>query len=240
MTLDTTLANLIRLTDNKITCTGGVVFVGDGGTGKTHTAMNLTSAKGKWYYQKGDNLRKSINLELDYFIFQSYIEEYNLTTSSQFFILPGQKGRAEKGSGLAFEDAADLFLSTAPTNVVVALVLTYKITEMNTFQELEYWLSKAIERDLIMDFTSVIILGTHLDQEEQAVVTEEHLLGAKDFVRGFILSKKGIDLPPEYIHPIEVSNVTKEGLDELKEQINLAFLRAFHIEEIVDYLLKKQ
>ncbi|MHA1630150.1 MAG: hypothetical protein ACTSXO_03605 [Candidatus Heimdallarchaeota archaeon] len=41
-----------------------------------------------------------------------------------------------------------------------------------------------------MDFTSIIILGTHLDLKEHAVVTEEHILGAKDFVRGFILSKK--------------------------------------------------
>ncbi|MHA1127231.1 MAG: hypothetical protein ACTSQX_16520, partial [Candidatus Heimdallarchaeota archaeon] len=110
MTINTNILNLIRFTESKIVCTGGVVFIGDGNTGKTHTAMNITGYRSFAFLDPlDDSLKKSVNLELNYFIFQSNIEEYQIRTSSQIFIMPGQKGRNPKGEGLAFEDAADLY-----------------------------------------------------------------------------------------------------------------------------------
>ena len=229
MMQDANIAKLIRFTESKIICTGGVVFVGDGNTGKTHTAMSITEFKGKSFFNLSDvTLKKSVNLEWDYFIFQSNIEEYLVRTSSQIFIMPGQKGRAKLGEGLAFEDAADLYFHVAPIKVVLSLILTFDLTDIKTFLELEYWLVRAIERDMVQPYTSIIILGTHLDQEGR-MVTDENMQVAKTFVRNLIMEKTGLDKKQEDIHTIKVSNLTSEGIDELKLAINHSFLSAFNL-----------
>ncbi len=227
---DANIAKLIRFTESKIICTGGVVFIGDGNTGKTHTAMSITEFRGKSFFNLSDaTLKKSVNLEWDYFIFQSNIEEYLIRTSSQIFIMPGQKGRARSGEGLAFEDAADLYFHVAPIKVVLALILTFDLTDIKTFLELEYWLGRAIERDMVQPYTSIIILGTHLDHEEELMVSVENMEIAKSFVRDFISEKIGLILDPEDIHTIRVSNLTGEGIIDLKNAINYSFLSAFKL-----------
>jgi len=232
---DANIAKLIRFTESKIICTGGVVFVGDGNTGKTHTAMSITEFKGKSFFNLSDaTLKKSVNLEWDYFIFQSNIEEYLVRTSSQIFIMPGQKGRAKLGEGLAFEDAADLYFHVAPIKVVLSLILTFDLTDINTFLELEYWLVRAIERDMVQPYTSIIILGTHLDQEGR-MVTDENMQVAKTFVRDLILEKTGLDKKLEDIHTIEVSNLSGEGIDELKSAINHSFFSAFNLNDYITF-----
>ncbi|MBN1328190.1 MAG: hypothetical protein JXA54_01840 [Candidatus Heimdallarchaeota archaeon] len=231
----TNIASLIYFTESKIVCTGGVVFVGDGHTGKTHTAINITSYKSRAFFNpEDDSLKKSVNLELDYFIFQSNIEEYLIKTTSQIFIMPGQKGRSKIGEGLAFEDAVDLYFHISPIKVVLALVLTFDLTDMNTFQELEYWLNRAIERDIVQDTTSIIILGTHLDSEG-LIVTDEDIETAKTFVHQTVLDKIGLDVGIENIHSVKVSNITNDGIEELKQTINTCFLSAFNIFGFLDY-----
>ncbi|MCK5047380.1 MAG: hypothetical protein KAS22_12420, partial [Candidatus Heimdallarchaeota archaeon] len=208
---------------------------GDGNTGKTHTAMSITEFKGKSFFNLSDvTLKKSVNLEWDYFIFQSNIEEYLVRTSSQIFIMPGQKGRAKLGEGLAFEDAADLYFHVAPIKVVLSLILTFDLTDIKTFLELEYWLNRAIERDMVQPYTSIIILGTHLDQEGR-MVTDENMQVAKTFVRDLILEKTGLDKKLEDIHTIKVSNLSGEGISELKSAINHSFLSAFNLNDYITF-----
>jgi len=232
---DANIAKLIRFTESKIICTGGVVFIGDGNTGKTHTAMSITEFKGKSFFNLSDaTLKKSVNLEWDYFIFQSNIEEYLVRTSSQIFIMPGQKGRAKLGEGLAFEDAADLYFHVAPIKVVLSLILTFDLTDIKTFLELEYWLVRAIERDMVQPYTSIIILGTHLDQEGR-MVTDENMQVAKTFVRDLILEKTGLDLKLEDIHTIKVSNLSGDGITDLKSAINHSFLSAFNLNDYITF-----
>ena len=235
MTIKTNIYKLIRFTESKIVCTGGVVFIGDGNTGKTHTAMNITGYRGFAFFNPADeSLKKSVNLELNYFIFQSNIEEYQIRTSSQIFIMPGQKGRSPKGEGLAFEDAADLYFEIAPINVVLSVVLTFDLTDIKTFQELEYWLDRAIERNIIQDYTSIIILGTHSEQEENIAVSDEYLENARKFVQQSVSEKIGIDLDLANIRGIKVSNITNEGIEDLKQAINDSFLSAFNIMGLID------
>jgi len=234
LSFDSTLARLIRFTESRIICTGGVVFIGDGGTGKTHTALNLTSYKGiAFYNQTDDSLKKSVNLELNYFILQSNIEEYQITTSSQIFIMPGQRGRAKSGEGLAFEDAVDFYFQASSIKVVLALVLTYDLTDLTTFQELEYWLDRAIERDMIKEYTNIIILGTHLDIENGDQLNDDYIEGAKKYIQSLILDKIGIDKNLKDIHSVKISNTTGEGVEELKQAINNSFISAFKIQDIV-------
>ncbi len=228
------ISKLIRLRESKITCTGGVVFIGDGNTGKTHTALNLASFKTRIIQPVNiETLKKSVNLEFNYFIFHSNIEEYKITTSSQLFIMPGQKGRAEAGEGLAFEDAIDLYFDVSSISEVLTLILTFDLTDIKTFQELEYWLDRAMQRDIVKEYTSIIILGTHLDCKENIMVTDEHIESAKVFVKNFILNRKGIDVSLNNIYSVKVSNVSDEGLDDLKNAIYKSFVTAFSIQQLI-------
>ena len=70
------LNRLIRCHESDITCTGGVVFIGDGHTGKTHAALNLASYReGAFLDATCRTIQKSINLEFEYFITHSNIEK---------------------------------------------------------------------------------------------------------------------------------------------------------------------
>ncbi|NHJ48536.1 MAG: hypothetical protein FK733_12195 [Asgard group archaeon] len=228
------LSNLIRWRGDRIVCTGGVVFIGEGQTGKTHTAMSLTDYRGKSFYSVIDNtVRKSLNLELDYLVFYSSLDEFQITTSSQIFIMPGQRGSNPPGEGLAFEDACDMYFKVSNMREVMALVLTYDLTDINTFQELEYWLERALARNLVKQHTSIIILGTHLDQKDHLIVLDDYIENARQFVYDFIQEKSELDIKLDDIHIAKVSNQTGEGIEEFKQIINRSFLSAFKIQEYV-------
>ncbi len=225
---------LLICRETDIICTGGVVFIGDGAVGKTHTALNLASyKKGSFHTADCANLSKSVNLEFDYFILYSNIEKYKVTISSQLFIMPGQKGRAEAGEGLAFEDAVDMYFNVRSINDVIALMLTYNLADIRTFQNLEYWLNRAIDHELISDYTSIILLGTHLDHVISSDVSANMVADGEVFVRQRIDDKLGIDMGSDRISSVEISNLHRTGIDELQDSVSKAFFRAFEIEKVV-------
>ena len=241
MRSDTSIKRLIRCYESEITCTGGVVFIGDGHTGKTHAALNLSSYReGAFIDAQCRALTKSINLEFEYFIAHANIEQFKVTISSQLFIMPGQKGKAEKGEGLAFEDALDLYFDIRSINEVIVLVLTYSLVDMKTFQNLEYWLNKAIEQDLVKDYTSIILLGTHKDVERSILVTEENIRQGKQFIEQYVLDKIGIHIDQTRIIPVKISNVTQEGINEFQEAISEGFYYSFDIKEIINNQLNSE
>jgi len=225
---------LLICRETDIICTGGVVFIGDGAVGKTHTALNLASyKKGSFYTADCTNLSKSVNLEFDYFILYSNIEKYKVTISSQLFILPGQKGRAEVGQGLAFEDAVDMYFNVRSINDIITLILTYNLADVRTFQNLEYWLNRAIAHELVSDFTSIILLGTHLDYAVSSYVSDNMIADGEDFVRQRIDDKLGIEIGSDRISSVKISNLHRTRIDELQESVSKAFFRAFEIEKII-------
>ncbi len=235
MKSDTSIKRLIRCYESDITCTGGVVFIGDGHTGKTHSALSLSSYReGAFIDAQCRSLSKSINLEFEYFIAHANIEQFKVTVSSQLFIMPGQKGKAEKGTGLAFEDALDLYFDIRSIDEVIVLVLTYSLVDITTFQNLEYWLNQAIEHELIQDYTSIVLLGTHLDAEDSVLVSDENVQQGIQFIERYVEDKIGIHISPERIIPVKISNVTQEGIKEFQEAISEGFYHSFGIKEIID------
>ncbi|MHA1432655.1 MAG: hypothetical protein ACTSO7_02295, partial [Candidatus Heimdallarchaeota archaeon] len=125
-----------------------------------------------------------------------------------------------------------------PINVVLCVVLTFDLTNLKTFQELEYWLDRAIARDLIQDYTSIVILGTHQEQKENIEVSDEYLENARHFVQHQLSGKIGVNLDLANIHGIKVSNISNEGIEDLKIAINNSFLSAFNIMGIIDTINK--
>ena len=230
---DSIRKKFVLLRENHIYCTGGVVFVGDGFTGKTHTASNICAFKEEEFHQiEPKSLKKSVNIEFDYFISHSHFEEYSITLSCQLFIMPGQKGRAGEKEGLAFEDAFDLYFDVATVQDVMALILTYNLADPISFQNLEYWLERAIERDIIKEYTSFILIGTHGDKVGVHAITDDNLASAKRFIRKKIQDKLGYDLSINKIHSIKISNITGEGIQELQNTIYDCFSTALNLPNI--------
>ncbi|MHA1466419.1 MAG: hypothetical protein ACTSQ2_15115 [Candidatus Heimdallarchaeaceae archaeon] len=227
---------LLICRETDIICTGGVVFIGDGAVGKTHTALNLASyKKGSFLTPDCTNLSKSVNLEFDYFILYSNIEKYKVTISSQLFIMPGQRGKSEAGQGLAFEDAVDMYFNVRSINDVIALILTYSLADIRTFQNLEYWLNRAIDHELISDYTNIILLGTHMDHVISSEVTDNMVNDGEAFVKQRIDDKLGIEMGSDRISSVKISNLHRTGIDELQERVSDAFFRAFEIEKLIQH-----
>ncbi|MHA1218206.1 MAG: hypothetical protein ACTSSN_05560 [Candidatus Heimdallarchaeaceae archaeon] len=229
------IQRLIRCNESDITCTGGVVFIGDGHTGKTHAALNLSSFRqGGFVDAQCRTISKSINLEFEYFIAHSNIEKFRVTISSQLFIMPGQKGKAEEGTGLAFEDALDLYFDIRSINEVIVLVLTYNLNSITTFQNLEYWLNRAIEQELIKEYTNIILLGTHLDQENTIIVKDEEIEAGRKFISNHVEERIGVKIDLDRIITTKISNMTQEGIPEFQEEITDCFFRSFDIKQIIN------
>ncbi|MHA1417122.1 MAG: hypothetical protein ACTSRR_12815 [Candidatus Heimdallarchaeaceae archaeon] len=221
--------NLMIVREQDVVVTGGVVFIGDGHTGKTHTALNLVRNKDR--YKKTDLISKSINVEFDYFVYQSNYQQYKFTISAQLFIFPGQKGRAKKGEGLAFEDALDLYFDVRTVKEVIVLILTFNLTDIATFQNLEYWVKTAIENNLVSEATNIILLGTHYDKKSNIAVNETDIINGKKFVQEKIANELNIDFPLKQITEVNISNLTEEGIENLIGAITDAFFNVFNIDE---------
>ena len=234
MNPDNPIDKLLICRETDIICTGGVVFIGDGMVGKTHTALNLASYRqGSFFNADCSNISKSVNMEFDYFVLYSNIEKYKVTISSQLFIMPGQKGRAETGEGLAFEDAIDMYFNVRSINDIIALILTYSLADIRTFQNLEYWLNRAIDHELISDYTSIILLGTHLDYILSNAITDKMIETGRNFVIKTIEDKLGYHIGYNRIQSSKISNLTRSGIPELQKNVSKAFFHAFEIEKLV-------
>ena len=196
--------------------------------------MNLASyKKGSFLTPDCTNLSKSVNLEFDYFILYSNIEKYKVTISSQLFIMPGQRGKSEAGQGLAFEDAVDMYFNVRSINDVIALILTYSLADIKTFQNLEYWLNRAIDHELISDYTNIILLGTHMDHVISSDVTDNMINDGEAFVKQRIYDKLGIEMSSDRVSSVKISNLHRTGIDDLQDSVSQAFFRAFEIEKVV-------
>ena len=234
MNTNNPIDKLLICRETDIICTGGIVFIGDGMVGKTHTALNLASyRKGAFYDAQCNNLSKSVNLEFDYFILYSNIEKYKVTISSQLFILPGQRGKGEAGEGLAFEDAIDMYLNVRSINDIITLILTYSLSDIRTFQNLEYWLNRAIDHELISDYTSIILLGTHLDHSISTSINDSMIEGGKEFIIKTIEDKLGYNIGHNRIYSSKISNLTRTGIGDLQDNVSQTFFHAFEIEKLV-------
>ena len=82
---------------------------------------------------------------------------------------------------------------------------------------------------MIQPHTSIIILGTHLDESDNIMVSDDYIDDAKDFVKSLITDRIGMVLDSDKIHSVKVSNITGEGIIDLKDAINISFLTAFNL-----------
>ncbi len=67
------------------------------------------------------------------------------------------------------------------------VLLSYKLVEVDSFNDLEYWITQALE--LSNPSTQFILVGTHLDMDQSREVTPQMISNGSEFVHSRILAK---------------------------------------------------
>ena len=190
--------------------TGFVMLVGNGAVGKTTVARVLDIFNSGEVPTTGvlKSIRKTNNMEYEFITTQQVIGNTHYSVTMQFLVPPGQKQGEGDPSGRSFEEVIDIFRPTIHRLDVV--LFTYDLVQRDSFHDLVYWIDGV--GDLLNDATHFILLGTHLDREDQEVTKQDITDGmgylAKE-LRSIRPSWKG-----NFAH-LEVSNLTGENMEQL-------------------------
>lgn len=201
--------------------TGYVIPVGNGAVGKSCLAIimrNLEQAGAAG--EKIAHIRKSMNMEFE-FITDRY--QQNGTTyyiTQQLLIPPGQKEIEGDTTGRSFEQVMDIYRFMVRRIDVV--LLAYSITNLDSFQDLEYWVEQINE--YCANHTHFVLVGTHLDDDTNREVTPKNLEVGLKYIESVLHRKR-----PEWYGRcmgLEVSNQHGTNIAQLKQMISYCILRA--------------
>ncbi len=201
--------------------TGFVLPVGNGAVGKTSMARALQedTLPLNWA-QELNTIRKTTNIEFEFVSDKLHHQGKDFKVLQQVLILPGQRAEEIGNTDRSFQRVLDMF--RFHIRRIDVLILSYNITEWESFLNLEVWLN--ITRTLISDRTSFLLVGTHLDQETWREVPDEDLQTASanlpDLIRSYAPTWRGS------FSTLEVSNLSGRNLDSLRRLISIAILEA--------------
>jgi GTPase SAR1 family protein len=201
--------------------TGVVMPVGNGAVGKTSLAMALQKNPISSEWQEAmARIRKTRNMEFEFVSDCIHVEKDEYHVLQQYLIPPGQKKSEGDTTGRGYEDVISIY--RFQIRKVDVVLLSYMITRLESFQDLEYWVHQVNE--LCNDHTSFILVGTHLDREAEREVMPTHTVTGTAYVEEKLRS-----LRPTwrgYCAALEISNLTGANLQELRHAISSAILHA--------------
>lgn len=201
--------------------TGYVVPVGNGAVGKSCLAIIMRDlGKLDSPFEKIARVNKSMNMEFEYISDRFLYEQRQFLVTQQFLIPPGQKDLEGDATGRSFEKVMEIYRFMIRRIDVV--LLAYSITDLYSFHDLEFWVSKVEE--FTTDQTHYIVVGTHLDQEHRREVTPANLVVGCDYIEQRIRQNRS--QWNGYCQGLEVSNAIGTNLLSLKRAISQAILRS--------------
>lgn len=195
--------------------------VGSGAVGKTSLALTLEKATLPPNWESlVHKLQKSQNLEFRYVTDQVQINGARYHVLHQYLVPPGQTAIEITEKGRSFDEVIHIYSSVIRRVDVV--LLSYKITDLDTYHQIEYWVEKV--NDITNEKTNLILVGTHLDKTERREVTTEMVKAGKQFV--WKLMK---NIRPGWegvVSSMEVSNTSGENVAHLRKLISGAIILA--------------
>jgi hypothetical protein len=197
--------------------TGFVLPVGNGAVGKSSLPAALDMMNDQ------TAAKKTVNLEFGYVLDRLVVRGHNYQVMQQYLVPPGQKENEGISGGRSFEKVIETYQFLFKQIDVV--LLSYKLVEVDSFNDLEYWVSQALE--LSNPSTQFILVGTHLDMDNSREVTPQMIAAGSDFVRSCIKAKF-----PNWqgkVPALEVSTINRQNITLLRNAISIGILRARHI-----------
>jgi hypothetical protein len=195
--------------------TGSAFPIGDGGVGKTALARAFS------FYTDcekdiicSQNTKKTVNMEFEFV--KTQCEHKEEAVMIQLYVPPGQRMEEQESELGTFEKILDTYEFMPNMQKIAVLLLVFKINEFSTFAVLEKWLDTVLLRGLVKDYTSIMLVGTHMDVVDREV-EEYQIIDALNFTRERVLGNtehwKG------NISYALVSNTTGQGICDLKRKV---------------------
>ncbi len=195
--------------------TGFVMPIGSGAVGKTSLALTLEKQTIPLDWE--DTIRKvqkTLNLEFNYVVDPIQIKGHLFQVTHQYLVPPGQKAIEVAEKGRSFEDVIEIY--RAIIRRVDVILLSYKINDLDTYHEIEYWVENV--NGIINDKTNFILVGTHLDAIDKREVTDEMVKSGVQYVTSLIRNIR--PTWKGHIASLEVSNINGENTAQLRKMIS--------------------
>lgn len=201
--------------------TGYVMPVGNGAVGKTSLALTLQHDELPEDWKKFLNrVRKTKNMEFQYVTDQLSTPRAQFQVLQQYLIPPGQKEFEVDPRSRSYAQVMQIY--QALIRRIDVVLLSYKITRLETFHDLEYWVEKVSE--VCSSQTNFILVGTHLDQKGLREVMPESIQTGKEYLielmKGLKSNWKG------HCSSIEVSNLNGQNISHLRTLISQGLILA--------------
>lgn len=201
--------------------TGYVVPVGNGAVGKSCLAIILRNLERMGSTgEKIAHVRKSMNMEFEFITDRFQDKDRIFYVTQQLLTPPGQKELEGDTTGRSFEQVMDIYRFMVRRIDVV--LLSYSITNLDSFQDLEFWVEKIDE--YCSNHTHFILVGTHLDEDHHREVTPQDLEAGRQYIEFFLQEHR-----PDWYGKclgVEVSNQSGANISQLKRTISYCILRA--------------
>jgi len=208
-----------------MTITGSIFPIGDGGVGKTALSKVMaehvdTNTK----IECLDGLKKTVNMEFEFVNCECPTSDEVILL--QMYVPPGQRSNDQAEDIGTFEKIMDTYSFMPNMQNISVILLVYKLSEFRTLAVLESWLETALMSGIVRDFTSIVLIGTHLDITPFDVKPEQ-VQQAVDFVRTKV--EDNISNWRGCVEQTYVSNVTGTGIPELKRELSELVCMAQHL-----------
>jgi len=208
-----------------MTVTGSVFPIGDGGVGKTALAKAMSEFKETSVKMEClDGLKKTVNMEFEFVSCKCPTTDEAILL--QMYVPPGQRSNEQAMELGTFEKVLDTYSFMPNMQNISVVLLVYKLSEFRTLAVLESWLEAAIMNGLMKSFTSVVLVGTHLDIVPFDVKPEQ-VTQAVEFVRSRI--EDSLSSWQGCVEQTYVSNVTATGIRDLRKVISELVCMAQHL-----------
>jgi hypothetical protein len=161
--------------------TGFVMPVGNGAVGKTTVSRVLDwVSRGKKIDENSiHNIPKTNNLEFEFITTQQIFGSTHFNVTLQFLIPPGQKEADGDSTGRSFERVMKIYEPSIHRLDVI--LFTYDLGKIETFHDLVYWVDGVGK--LMNDATHFILLGTHLDQRDENLISSGEIKDGLEYLR---------------------------------------------------------
>lgn len=195
--------------------TGYVLPLGNGAVGKS-TLPSVLDMQNDQPVRQG----KSLNLEFGYVTDQLVVRDQAYQVMQQYLVPPGQKDNEGISGGRSFEQIIETY--SFMIKQIDVILLSYKLVDLDSFNDLEYWINRALEVSNSM--TQYILVGTHLDMDHSREVTDEMTANGSNFIRASVLKKY-----PDWqgkVPAMEISMTDKRNTGLLRNAISVGILRS--------------
>jgi GTPase SAR1 family protein len=210
-----------------MTVTGSVFPIGDGGVGKTALSKAMSEYRGaSTKIDCVDGLKKTVNMEFEFVNCKCGASDEAILL--QMYVPPGQRSVDQAEELGTFEKIMETYSFMPNMQNISVVLLVYKLSEFRTLAVLESWLETALMEGLVKSFTSVVLVGTHLDITPFDVKPEQ-VQQAVSFVRSKI--EETIADYRGCVEQTYVSNVTGTGIPELRNELAELLCMAQHLRQ---------